>query len=150
MCMERITSLDKISYKPFRCRGPVPNVPWKTRNSETPAARVPFRPKNLDFYRQHNSDIHLLPIITDIKLQLAIPRELYLLENLLTFPITKKRHAIWKNLNQTYYENRLITPDQVIKSIISSIKYKNTMESRKTMSIYADILQMLVAEIEKS
>ena len=149
MCMEHITSFDKISYKPFRSRGPVPNVSWKARNFETPS-RLPFRTKNLDFYRQHNSDIHLLPIITDIKLQLAIPRELYLLENLLTFPITKKRHAIWKNLNQTYYENRLITPDQVIKSIISSIKYKNTMESRKTMSIYPDILQMLVAKIEKS
>jgi len=27
---------------------------------------------------------------------------------------------------------------------------QNTMESRKTISIYADTLQMLVAEIEKS
>jgi len=39
----------------------VPNVPWKTRNSETPFTRVPFRPKNLDFYRQQNSEISLLP-----------------------------------------------------------------------------------------
>jgi len=89
---------------------------------------------------------HITP---DIKLQLAIPRELQLLKNL-TFLITATRHAIWKTRNQTYYENRLTTPDQVIKSIIRSMKYKNTMESRKTISIYADTLQMLVAEIEKS
>jgi len=90
------------------------------------------------------------PITPDIKLHLAIPRELQLLENLLTFLITATRHAIWKTRNQTYYEKRLTTPDRVIKSIIRSIKYKNTMESRKTRSIHADTLQMLVAEIEKS
>jgi len=90
------------------------------------------------------------PITQDIKLQLAIPRELHLLEILLTFLITTTRHAIWKTRNQTYYENRLTTPDRVIKSIIRSIKYKHTMESKKTMSKYADTLQMLVGEIEKS
>ena len=92
---------------------------------------------------------HSYPITPDIKLQLAIPRKLHFLENLLTFLITTTRHAIWKTRNQTYYVNRLTTPDQVIKSIIRSMKY-NTMESRKTTSIYADILQMLIAEIEKS
>jgi len=100
----------------------------------------------LDFYRQHDSEYTSYPITPDIKLQLAIPRELHLLENLLTFLISTTRHAIWKILYQTYYENRLTTPDQVIKSIILSLNYKNTMESRKAMSIYADILQMLVAE----
>jgi len=104
----------------------------------------------MDFYKRHNSEITSYPITPDIKLQLAIPRELQLLENLLTFLITTTRHAIWKTRNQTYYENRLTIPDRVIKSIIRSIKYKNTMERRKTMSTYSDILQMLVAEIEKS
>ena len=60
---------------------------------------------------------------------------------------TTTRHAIWKTRNQTYYENKLTTP--VIKSIKRSIKYKNTMESKKTTPIYSDILQMLVEEIEK-
>ena len=89
------------------------------------------------------------PITPDIKLQLAIPRELQILENLLTFLITTTRHAIWETRNQTYYENRLTTPDQVIKSIKRSIKYKNTMESKNTTPICSDILQMLVEEIEK-
>ena len=57
---------------------------------------------------------------------------------------TTTRHAIWKTRNQTYYENKLTTP--VIKSIKRSIKYKNTMESKKTTPIYSDILQMLVEE----
>ena len=118
--------------------------------TETPSTRVPFRPKIFYFYRQQNSEIRSCPITPDIKLQLAIPRELHLLENLLTFLITTTRHAIWKTRNQTYYVNRLTTPDQVINSIIRSTKYKNTMESWKSTSIYADILQILVAEIEKS
>jgi len=75
------------------------------------------------------------PIISDIKLQMAISRELQVLENLLTLLLTTARHAIWKTRNQTYYENKLTTPDQVIKSIKSSIKYKNTMENKKTTPI---------------
>ena len=150
MCMEHITSVDKIPYKPFRSRGPVPNVPWKTRNSETSSARVPLRPKKLDIYRQHNSEFYLLPHNPRHKVTTGNPQRIKLLENLLTTLITTTRHAIWKTRKQTYYENRLTTPDQVIKSIIRSIKYKNTMESKKTMSLYADTLQMLVAQMEKS
>ena len=147
MCTEHITSLDKIPYKPFRRRGPVPNVPWKIRNSETPSTRVSFRPKNLDFYRQHNSEIHLLPHNSRHKTATGNPQRITTIRK--PFLITTARHAIWKTRNQTFYENRLTTPDQVIKSIKRSIKYKNTMESKKTTPIYSDILQMLVEEIEK-
>jgi len=110
---------------------------------------LPFRTKNWTFIDSIIRKFTSHSITSDIKLQLAIPRQLHLLENLFTSLINTTRHTIWKTRNQTYYENKLTTPDQVIKSIKGSIKYKNTMENKKTTPIYADILQMLLEEIEK-
>ena len=147
--MEHITSFDKILYKPLEAEAQCPMCLEKPETLKHLLLECRFAQKIWTFIDNQIRKFTSYPITPDIKLQLAIPRELQLLKNL-TFLITATRHAIWKTRNQTYYENRLTTPDQVIKSIIRSMKHKNTMESRKTISIYADTLQMLVAEIEKS
>jgi len=107
MCTEHITSLDKIPYKPFRRRGPVPNVPWKIRNSETPT-RVSFRPKNLDFYRQHNSEIHLLPHNSRHKTATGNPQRITTIRKPFNFPHNyntprdlenPQPNILWKQVN---------------------------------------------------